>query len=188
MEFQAEKLQTATKAQLEELGKQADSIQKNIVQAQFRLNAFDQAIGAQQTQATFQNAAINQPGSQDAFSRAAAIRQLNLIQANLQQLAIQRATLAQQMAAQNQQLIAIATQRNTLLGEGEQSASDLKTQATQLKRKERELGKAQKKAAKGRGSPGNSTRALTEQQQAFGTYEPFPFDAEKERVLNWFEH
>jgi hypothetical protein len=188
VDFQAEKLQTATKAQLEDLTKQAESIQKNIMQAQFRLNALDHAITAQQGQATLQNMALNQPGSQDAFVRTAAIVQLNRIQNNLQQLVVQRTTLAAQIAGLSQQLNVVGVQRDSLLGDAAQTSADLSSQTAQLKRREKELGRARKTAAKGQTSAGSKAHTLTGQQQAFGTYVPFPFEAEKERVLNWFGH
>ncbi len=180
VEYESEKFKTQLQRQLEELDSEGQTAQKNILKAQFNLNTLDQAIGIAQQQITIQNiAAQRQP---------AAAGRLIATQNNLQRLIAQRLLVTQQLAESNFQWNAIVLRRTALLGDGEQTAEQLQARSSHLRREEKKLQYAEKMRPKGSQVSSSQSRALRDQKQAFRTYEPFPFEREKQRVLTWLQN
>ena len=86
----------------------------------------------------------------------------------------------------NRQAQATLAQREFARDRGEQTAEELKTQAATLKHAEKKLERAEQAEAKKIAAQRDKT--LLTKQTSFATFEPFPFDTEKRRVLGTVEH
>ncbi len=107
VDFEFEKLQVAAKARMENLTKQAEAVQRNILQAQFRLNQVEITIDVQQKQLTVQDLALtNRANLTAAQILDIQLRRIAVVN-NLQQLAGQRVAAVAEVVALNNQLAAV---------------------------------------------------------------------------------
>ncbi len=188
IDFESEKLEVNAKTRLANLSKQVEAVQKNIIEAQFRLRQVDITIDVQQKQLIVQDLALANRANLTPAQLADVQFRRTAVVNNLQQLASLRVAAVAQVLALNNQVAQFGEEREALLNEDAQSARQLKSQAAQLKYKERKLDRVQKSAAAAAAHPAGKTRLVAQRQQVFGACEPFPFQAEAMRVTGWFRH
>jgi hypothetical protein len=169
VEYETEKLKTQVKRDLDELGKEAESLQTELLKGQFSLNTVDEAIAIHQRQLIVLRRR----------SAADVARTSN----GLGRLMTQRAVIERQMAALNFRLSDVAVRTDTLLGQGSQDVGELEAKSGQLQHAGKKLQYAEKQRPKNKPSENQQSRALRQKMQSFRSYEPFPFEQQRQRVL-----
>ena len=135
VDFDTEKVKTNIKTEVDRLNQAAQTINKNIMTCQFRLNVVRQAIGVNQTKLDMQNQNIvltkertpNAPFATtgQAFSQGQLVTLL-------QRLTAEQMLLTRQVNQLTEELRTTIAQRDALLDLGEKTTSELKTQAVAL--------------------------------------------------------
>jgi hypothetical protein len=196
VDFDTEKVKSNTKTEIDRLNQAAEMVNKNILTCQFRLNGLRQAIQLNQAKleiqtkniASFKGStmlALPQETTQDnpivGDSLVPQLVTQNQLIELLTRLTAEQAVLTRQVTQLTEELRTTLAQRDALLELGDQSTAGLKAQAASLKRDGKKLERAQQGEAKKIAAERRKT--LLTKQTSFATFEPFPFETEKQRVL-----
>ena len=184
VDYDTEKVKTNVTTEVERLNQAAESLQKWLAACQYRLNVVRVALVnneeklVQQAQSSELTATGVTSGPNNLVTQAA---RSNQIKALVVRLGAEQNMLTQQIKQLTEQLQSTIAQRDDLLDMGEKTTAELKTQAASLKRDEKRLERAQQAGAKKLAAERH--RTLLTKQTSFATFEPFPFDTEKQRVV-----
>ena len=173
VEYETEKLKTQVKHDLDELGKEAESLQTELMKGQFSLNTVDEAIAILQRRFVVQRLQRTRPDPTETA----------LTNNGLRGFMAQRRVIVRQMAELNYRLSDVAMRTQTLLGQGSQDVGELQTKSSQLQHAGKKLQYAEKQRPKNKPSENQQSRALRQKMQNFRSYEPFPFEEQRQRVL-----
>ena len=196
VDYDTEKVKTNTKTEVDRLNQAAEMVNKNILACQFRLNGLRQAIQVNQAKLEIQthNIASFKGSTQLALPQETTqenpivgdslvpqlVTQNQLIDL-LARLAAEQAQLTRQINQLTEELQTTIAKRDALLELGDKSTAELKTQAALLKRDGKKLERAQQGEAKKIAA--ERQKSLLTKQTSFATFERFPFETEKKRVL-----
>lgn len=184
VDFDTEKVKVNTATEVERLDKAAETLQKYLLVSQNRLNAVRKAILSNMGP-LFQQAAASELTAMGVTpSPILLLRQANATnqqRIGMIRLGAEQNILTQQIQQMTEQLQSTIAQRNALLDMGQRTSAELKVQAASLKRDERRLERAEQAEAKKIAAEHHKT--LLTKQTSFSTFEPFPFETEKQRVV-----
>jgi tetratricopeptide (TPR) repeat protein len=184
VDYDTQKVKANTIAEVDQHNQSAESLQKYLVACEFRLDAVHKSILNAQD-ALFQQALASEQTAQGItagrYNQVTMARNSQQIQNSLLRLTAEENVLIQQIKMLSAQLQTTIDERNLLLDTGEKTTAELKSKADTLKRDEKRLERAEKAEAKKIAAERH--KSLMTKQTAFAMFEPFPFDAEKQRVL-----
>jgi hypothetical protein len=193
VDYRILKSETETKTQLKSQDWEIDQAQLKLAKAQFRLNGIDMALMAQQQELQASIQALETAKQAQAAGKIVnqsdvyrVNNSLPLLNNNIRQLGMQHVALCETVAELQAQLAVVVGQRDGLVGKSDQDAAELEAQARKLKHDEKKIEYARKQAQPASGNSGRK-HALTQQRQAFSSFEQFPFEQQKQLVLAWFK-
>jgi hypothetical protein len=184
VDYDTQRVASNTVGEVDRHNQSAESLQKYLVACQFRLDAVHKAILMAQD-ALYQQAFASEQTAQGItsgrFSLVTMARNSQDIQNSLARLTAEENILIDHIKQLSAQLQTTIAQRNALLDTGVKTAAELQTQAANLKRDERRLERAGQVEAKKIAAERQKT--FLTKQTSFATFEPFPFETEKQRAL-----
>ena len=184
VDYDTQKVMANTISEVDRHNQSAESLQKYLVACQFRLDAVHKAILNAQDLLVLQAMASEQTAQGVTVGRNSLVNMAansQRIQNALLRLGAEETMLVEQIKQLSAQLQTTITQRNVLLETGEKTTAELQTQAATLKRDEKRLERAGQAEAKK--TAAERQKSLLTKQTSFATFEPFPFETEKQRVL-----
>ncbi len=185
-EFKVETLKTDLKAELDSLERQVRIVQTEIMRNQYRVKQIEVALTAQQSQMPLGGGGAA-GGKSSGSNKGGAAQPSPQQVANLARIAAMQLVALGQLSANQTTLGQLVERREELLGETQQTSSNLRSQRIRLGQEEKEVRSSRKRESRRSDPLGRESRALQDRLHAFATYVPFPFERERQLVLEWPE-